>query len=163
MELDGQELAQELTGLLLGSDVFTSTLRLEVIMNTFCEGGWLKIWDSAVAAGKLARLHLFKNNHTPLYTDTAADYTEADFSGYGAYQALAWGSAFVNGSNEGEIDATALTWTHNGGGTANTVYGVYITDGANALMYAERFAAPVSMSANGDKITYTAKSTMINQ
>jgi hypothetical protein len=27
-------------------------------------------------------LHLFKNDHTPAETDTVADYTEADFTGY---------------------------------------------------------------------------------
>jgi len=131
--------------------------------NVFVEGGWTRIWDAATAASKLARIRLFKNNKTPAYTDVYADYTDADFSGYTGYAALVWGASFINGSNQGEIDATPVTWTHNGGGTSNTIYGIFVTDGANNLIYAERFPAPVSMSANGDSITYTPSATMINQ
>ena len=132
-------------------------------MNVWCQNGWKTVWDTVVAGGKLPRIRLFKNNYTPVNSSTYADFTEADFSGYAGYASLSWGAAFINGSTQGEIDATQVTWTHNGGGTANTVYGIYITDGSNNLMYAERFSAPISMSTSGNAIPYTAKTTDLNQ
>jgi hypothetical protein len=132
-------------------------------MNVFCEQGWLAAFNALVAAGGLARIRLFQNNYVPSFTDTVTDYVEATFSGYPGFLSPTWGSAFVNGANQGEIDALPLTWAHNGGVTANLIYGIYITDGANNLAYAERFDAPVSMSAVPDFITYTPRSTVVNQ
>lgn len=132
-------------------------------MNVFCEAAWLRFWDALVADNQLQKIRLFKNNHTPVFTDTVADYTEANFSGYVGPTSVVWGAAFVNGANQGEIDAAELTWTHSGGGTANTVYGIYVTDSAGNLCYAERFDAPVSMGSAGDKIRYTPIATLIDQ
>jgi hypothetical protein len=132
-------------------------------MNVFCEDGWKQVLNDLVAASDLARIRLFQNNHVPLLTDTAANYTEATFTGYGGFQSLAWGSAFINGSTQGEIDATEVTWTRTAGATSNTIYGVYITDAADALVYAERFDAPLSITATGDAVKYIAKVTLINQ
>lgn len=126
-------------------------------MNVFCQTGWKAILDHAVSDNLLKRIRLFKNNHTPVNGDTAAAYTEADFSGYSGFQALTWAAAVINGSVQGEIDATQVTWTHNGGATSNTVYGIYVTDAADVLTYAERFPAPVTMASNGDAIPYTAQ------
>jgi hypothetical protein len=131
--------------------------------NVMCQNGWKTMLDAAVAAGKLARIRLFQNNHVPVNSDTVASYTEATFSGYPGYTALAFGAAFINGATQGEIDNAAVTWTHNGGGTANTIYGIYVTDGANNLMYAEMFGAPVTMTIATNFITYTPKFTMIDQ
>ena len=131
-------------------------------MNIFCEAGWRELWDTATAASVLKTIKLYQNNYVPTLTDTVGSYTEATFSGY-VSQTLAWGAAFINGSTQAEIDATALTWTHSAGATGNTVYGIYVLDNAGALVYAERFPAPISMTANGDAITYTPKATMINQ
>jgi hypothetical protein len=125
-------------------------------MNVFCQGGWEEILNGMVSANLLKRMRLFQNNHTPVNSDTYASYTEATFSGYSGYQNIVWGSAFINGSTQGEIDATQLTWTHNGGGTANTIYGVYITDASDNLLYAERFPAPLTLASSGDAVPYTA-------
>jgi hypothetical protein len=132
-------------------------------MNIFCEGAWLKIWDTTVAANLLYRIRLFKNNRVPAFSDTIADYVEADFSGYTGGTALAWGAAFINGASQGEIDASQISWTHTGGATANLIYGIYVTDVTGALMYAERFPAPSSMSSIGDNITYNPIATVIDQ
>jgi len=131
-------------------------------MNVFCELGWQSIWNDFVAAQRLKTIKLFQNNYVPLLTDVVAAYTEATFSGY-ASQTLAWGSAFINGSIQAEIDATPLTFTRSAGATSNTIYGIYVIDNAGVLTYAERFPAPVSMSSAGDAITYTPKATLINQ
>jgi len=117
----------------------------------------------AAAPGTL-KCKLFKNNYTPVVTSLESDLTEANFSGYSSTSpSLTWGAAFVNGDGKGEIDATAKTFTHNGGGTSNDVYGAYITNSADKLIWAEKFAAPIHMATNGDQIAYTAKLTGVQE
>jgi len=132
-------------------------------MNIFSSSAWLEFWNTMVSANLLTTISLFKNDHVPAFTDTIADYTPADFSGYVGPTALAWGSAFVNGSDQGEIDALPVTWTHTGGATANTIYGIYVLSSAGDLIYAERFPAPLAITSIGDSITYVAKATVIDQ
>jgi len=106
---------------------------------------------------------LFKNDHVPDPTDVNANYTEANFSGYASQALGTWNAAFLNTDDKGEIDADPKTFTHNGGGTANTVYGAMVKDDNGDVMYAERFDAPRVLSANGDSITYTARLTAVSQ
>jgi len=110
------------------------------------------------------QVKLFQNDHTPVVTDDEGDYTVATFSGYSSTSPdLAWGAGFVNGDGKGEIDATQKTWTHNGGGTNNTIYGAYVTTDDDRLIWAERFPAPIVMNANGLQILYTAKLTGVQE
>jgi hypothetical protein len=111
----------------------------------------------------LKTLRLFKNDHVPAVGDTNANYTEANYSGYASQALSTWNAAFLNADNKGEIDAAEKTFTHNGGGTANTIYGAYVTNNAGDVIYAERFDAPRVMSANGDSIPYTARLTAVSQ
>lgn len=125
--------------------------------------GWLDMLNASVNAGAFAQIHLYQNNYTPQNTDTILNYTEADFSGYPGYIPLAFGAAFINGANQGEIDSPTVNWTHNGGPDANTVYGVYVTDAMGLLTFAESFGVPVVMALVGNTIAYTPKLTMIDQ
>jgi len=111
------------------------------------------------AATVLTSLKLFQNNHVPAVTDVNANYTEATFSGYLAMALGVWNLAFINPSGKGEIDANPQAFSHNGGGVANSIYGVYVVDATGNVMYAERFPAPVLMAALGDSITYTPRLT----
>lgn len=131
--------------------------------NVIVQQGDTRILDAIVADGTvLATLKLFQNNHTPAPTDTEANYTEATFSGYADIDISAqWGAAFVNGNGQGEIDCPPFTFAFGGGAVTNNVYGAYVVDGAGALIYAERFAAPVFMSAAPDEIIYTPKFTAV--
>lgn len=131
-------------------------------MNVIMDTTWVEILDT-IAPAEFLTLKLFKNDHVPAFTDTLADYTEANFSGYSFGAALAWGAAFINGSNAGEIDAAMITETHNGGPTSNLIYGIYVVDGLGGLRYAERFVAPVSMAALGNQVKYVPIVTLINQ
>ena len=131
-------------------------------MNVINETTWTTMLDS-IASAEFITLRLFQNNHVPLLSDTTADYTQADFSGYSGGQPIVWGVAFINGSKQGEIDGVLLIETHDAGGVANTIYGVYVVNGAGNLRYAERFPAPISMSALGDQIKYVPIVTLINQ
>jgi hypothetical protein len=132
-------------------------------VNIFCEGGWLNVLGFALAGNTLFRIHLFQNNHVPVFTDDLISYVEATFSGYGSSLLLGWGSPFINGSNQAEVDASTVVWTRSGGAVSNSIYGVYVTDGTGNLAYAERFGAPVSMVNPGDTISYIPRATLINQ
>lgn len=131
--------------------------------NVYLQQGDTKTLDEARLTGNVWKnLRLFKNNHTPAVTDTNGNYTEANFSGYAAFALSTWNAAFVNADGKGEIDATPHSFVHNGGATANTIYGAYVTDDGDNVVYAERFSAPISMSANGDTIPYTARLTAVS-
>ena len=132
--------------------------------NVIVQQADVKILDRIVAdAIVLFTLKLFQNNHVPAVTDTEANYTEATFSGYAGIDIHALsGAAFVNGSGQGEVDCTTQTFSFSGGAISNLVYGAYVVDSAGQLVYAERFAAPVSMSASPDQIIYTPKFTAVS-
>jgi hypothetical protein len=115
-----------------------------------------------LANDPLATLRLFQNNHVPAVGDVNANYTEATFSGYASVALGTWNPAFLNGSNQGEIDAAPATFTHNAGATTNLIYGAYVTDNAGDVIYAERFGAPISMALNGDTFTYTPRFTAVS-
>lgn len=110
------------------------------------------------------KLKLFKNDHIPDVDDTEADYTEANFSGYDDTSPdLAFGAAFINTDDKGEIDAVEKTFTHDGGATDNTIYGALVTTDDDRLIYAERFPAPIVMDTAAASIPYTAKLTGIQE
>ena len=99
-------------------------------------------------------LRLYLNNHVPADSDTVSSYTEANFTGYAAIALTSWGTAFLNGSNLGEIDHPTQTFTQTGTGTTCMVYGYYVTDGSGNLIWAElNSAGPFNMNASG--LTYT--------
>lgn len=93
-------------------------------------------------------LRLFKNNYTPTVSSVAGDFTECDFSGYAAQGTTGWGAAFAaSGNTRGESDDTVHLFQHDGGATANDVYGFYLTNGAGAYVYGEKNpAGPVTMN-----------------
>ena len=101
-------------------------------------------------------VRLYQNNFTPLVGSVLGDFTVATFSGYAA-QAPTFGAAAIDGNGNAKADASALSFTHNGGGTANSIYGWYMVDtGTGVVCQAERFAAaPLSFAVSGDDVTVT--------
>ena len=99
-------------------------------------------------------LRLYQNNIVPSDTDTAATYTEATFSGYApiTLTGSSWGTP-TNGS----ISYAQQTFTHDGGGTSNNIYGYYVTQvGSGILVYSERDPSAAFLIANlGDNIKIT--------
>jgi len=98
---------------------------------------------------------LYTNNITPGTATVLTDFTEASFTGYAAVQGntITWTTA-VLAAHVATSTGTAILF-NNTGATAQTVYGVYVTDGATAtkLWFAERdAAAPVSIPAGGSYV-----------
>lgn len=96
-------------------------------------------------------LKLFKSNTTPGDTDTAATYTEADFTGYSSVTLT--GSSWVVTGNP--ITYAKQTFTSSAGSQNQAVYGYYVVANTT-LIYAERFSdGPYTIVNNGDKIEVT--------
>jgi hypothetical protein len=96
-------------------------------------------------------------NNPPTFTlaTELGDIDEATFSGYGGEQALTgWGDIYTYAARDKASDATALVWSHSGGGVANVVTGWYITDtDGDRLIYVEAFDTPKVMAIFGDVIS----------
>jgi len=101
-------------------------------------------------------LRLFKNNITPDIDTEYADFTECDFSGYSSIN-LTLGGVARDGDDNARSTALLAQFAHNGGGTANDVYGWYlIPNGGTVVFFAERFSdAPRVMDTLGDEINIT--------
>lgn len=93
-------------------------------------------------------LRLYKNDYTPVIGSTSANFTECNFSGYSSQATTLWGTAYsALAGARGESDDTVHLFAHDGGGTANDVYGFYLTDGSGNYIYGERNPdAPVAMN-----------------
>jgi len=119
-----------------------------------CDGGELialKALVNHTAQSTNLTLKLYKSDTTPGNTDTAASYTEADFTGYSA--ATLTGSSWVVTGNP--ITYAKQTFTSSAGSQNQDVYGYYIVAGAN-LIYSERFSdGPYNIANDGDKIEVT--------
>lgn len=104
------------------------------------------------------QLCLFQNNITPDVDSVFADFTECDFSGY-LYAGLTLGPILRDANDNAKTTALGIAFTHNGGGTANDVYGWFlVTDYGTSpkVRHCDRFAdAPRIMSSSGDQIVIT--------
>lgn len=106
-------------------------------------------------AGELAlsALHLFQNDITPGPFTAIGDLTEADYSGYLAIPALAFGAVYVSGDGGAKTTLPSQQFDHSGGIVANDIYGWYLTDAGGALLMAQRFDdAPIEMSTASHSI-----------
>jgi len=86
-----------------------------------------------------------------------ADVTDCTFSGYTAGgTATSWAAGAIDANDKWARVGATVTFTHNGGGTSNTVLGYYVYDSSvNKLLFFEAFSAPISMSASGNAIPVT--------
>lgn len=121
------------------------------------------------AAGNL-KLKLFTSNTTPGHEDTVATYTEMGaVQGYTekTLTTSSWNAGTAGAgsgtatSNKASITYAQQTWTADGTGGAQTVYGYFITDSAGTvLLGAERFASAQTFSTSGDLIKITPALTL---
>jgi hypothetical protein len=106
-------------------------------------------------------LKLFVNDYTPVDGSTNASFTEMSTQGYSAktLTAASW-SVAQNGSNEAEGTYAQQTWTFDGTGGSTVIYGYYVVDEDNVVMWAERFASSYTAENNGDILRVTPKVTL---
>jgi hypothetical protein len=120
------------------------------------EGDALQYFVNRAAPENLI-LKLFKSNTTPSETDTAATYTEADFTGYSAITltGATWGAP-----SEGAPSSIAYpqqTFTSSAGGQNQAIYGYFMVRASSGrIALAERFTdGPYTIVNNGDQIKIT--------
>jgi hypothetical protein len=111
------------------------------------------------AGGNNLTLRLFVNDVTP--AQTGISYTEATGGGYAA-KTMANGSWTVNpASDPSEATYAQQVFTFTGTLTTNTtIYGYYVTDADNTVLWAERLTAPFTPANDGDHVDITPKFQM---
>src|SRR4051794_41152636 len=105
-------------------------------------------------------LKLFRNNVTPAETDTAASYTEADFTGYSSIS-LAGASWTVTEGAPSDASYAQQTFSSSANQSAQQIYGYFLVRASSGrIAWAERFAdGPYAIANNGDQIKVTPKIT----
>lgn len=111
--------------------------------------------DNFIANASVIRLGLYKAFAGSGKNTALADLTECDFSGY-AITTPTWAAGTTDGNNKFNRVGSTSTFTHNGGGTSNSVLGYFVKNNTTGkLLFYEPFGAPISMASNGDTITIT--------
>lgn len=125
------------------------------------DAGEVKLLEMALKDAAVAdqMLRLFVNDKTPVEADTVVSYTEMSTQGYAAQSLTRAGWTVSTSGGVSTAQNAQKTFTFNGTGGDTTVYGYFITmnDGANKVLWAERFANPVTIRNNGDQIKITPK------
>lgn len=105
-------------------------------------------------------LRLFINNVTPAETDTAASYTEAAFTGYGALTLTGANWTVTEGAPSQAAYAQQV-FTSSAGSQNVSCYGYYMTRATSGrISLAERFVdGPYTIVNNGDQIKITPQIT----
>lgn len=113
-------------------------------------------------------LKLYKNNHTPAESDTAASYTEADFTGYSSKTLTRdtssghWATptsvsptgAWSGATNVAESTYNSQSWSPT---TSQTIYGYFVVGATSTkCIFAELFASAKNLS-NGDTLSLTPR------
>lgn len=111
-------------------------------------------------AGANQKLKLFKSNTTPGETDTAATYTEADFTGYTS-KTITGTSWTITPGAPTEAAYAQQTFTSSADQSSQSVYGYFVTNASDVLLWAERFpSGPYAIANNNDSIAVTPKITL---
>jgi hypothetical protein len=113
----------------------------------------------SLAAVAAMHVHLAKANFTPGPDLTVGDLTEADFTGSAALDAgTGTQQVFVDpvtGQRTIQIlePAGGWHWDCSGGTLPQTIFGYYLTDNADAVLYAAtRLTTPITLTAAGQAV-----------
>lgn len=83
-------------------------------------------------------LHLYKNNYTPVESSTVINFVENNETGYVPVTLVAssWTTTSLSGVSTAVYSAQTFVF-----GTAATIYGYYVTNISNSLLWAEQFSS----------------------
>lgn len=102
-------------------------------------------------------LHLYSNNKAPAETDTESNYTAPTALGYApsTLSPSSW-SVGTDGSSgtSSALYNNGITFTFGTAASTQNVYGYYVTDTSNNLLWAENFpnGQPFALPASGGEI-----------
>lgn len=109
--------------------------------------------DPTTGAMKAPTIHLFQNDIWPSPGMTLADFEEADFTGYTAFEAAVWGTVYVG--TDGKARCTLESHQFQGTGTTvgNVIFGWYLSDEPPTKVHlAGRFEEAISMVSATDAV-----------
>src|SRR5262245_767667 len=106
-------------------------------------------------------LRLYQSVTTPVETDTEANYTEANFTGYGAITLTAANWVLTTGVNS-RVDYPQQTFTSSATQSTQLVQGYYFTQAISGkLVWAEKFSdGPYPITNLNDAIKITPTITL---
>ncbi len=109
--------------------------------------------DDPPSGGNALTLKLYTNDLAPVDTHTAGSYAEASGGGYAA-KTLSSGSWTVSaGADPSRATYANQTFTFTGAlDSTNVVYGYFIVDDDDVLIWAERLGASFTPVDNGDQL-----------
>lgn len=117
----------------------------------------LDITGSLLAAGTTT-IKLFQNDVEPTPDMVFADFTEADYTGYADIDVVAVPVAWDEANGDAALSFEGCHFQPTGSATTNTIYGYYMITGlaafggADSVLKAERFPAPIPMLGTMDAI-----------
>jgi len=107
------------------------------------------------------KLHLFKNNYTPVGGSVLSNFTEVTLTGYAAVTLTGSSWSIAVASNVVTASYAAQTFTFSA--TGETVYGYYVTDNGTAkVLWAELLGTPYVVPGGGGSVTITPTISDLN-
>lgn len=109
----------------------------------------------ALFSGETVSVHLFKNDLTPGPDVVPGDFTEADFTGYGADTVLFTGTTWDDDNQNAVLSFDSAHFQASGSIITNTIYGYWVETTATELpgvLIWERFDPPIAIASAADAI-----------
>jgi hypothetical protein len=122
------------------------------------DAGEIRLLQIMLGAGDLT-LKLYTNDFSPTITSVIGDFTEMTGMGYTSKTLGSGGWTVTTVSNVGSASAASQVWTFTAGGPT-TIYGYFVVDASNNLLWGERFGVSVTVQLGGDSLTIVPKLTL---
>lgn len=121
---------------------------------------------SDIVAGGLASawVRLYATDVTYDPAKTCDSYVEASFPGYVPFNPITWGAPVTNGSGKAESDAAIITFVFPGPGGRYKVYGAYVTDVGQTVLYlVQPFVEPFTFGPKLTRLPLSVSLTVVSE